>query len=250
MKTSLTGVMVWGVMVLAMLLAGCDTNARRMATEAGALLDRYEKQLNLKLAAEQKAYQKQALIEAEANREQAFANLEQERVERARGFAADLVENQKRVSKWRDQLRDYAQVDFAVQREFLLENLNGESRFLEHIVTLQLNKAKIAALSKALDALTKKDKLVDQAQELGDFAKDTQTAFDKDVCAGLKDDLATQAAAVSAAVRKVADLTAAHAAQTEIDAAAADKKKADAALAATTKSREDKGCADLEKSKT
>src|SRR5947207_2634683 len=107
---------------LAVLLAGCDANALKMAKDAGAVLDRYQKELDRKLAAEQKAYQRQALIEAEANREQAFSNLEQERVERARGYAADLVENQKRVSKWREQLRDYALVDFTVQRDFLLEN--------------------------------------------------------------------------------------------------------------------------------
>jgi hypothetical protein len=239
-----------GLVLSTLLLAGCDENARRMATEARSVLDGYEKQLELKIAAEQLAYHKQGLIEAEANREQAFANLEQERTERARGFAADLVENQKRASKWRQELRDYAQVDFTVQREFLLENLNSEARFLDKILALEVNKAKITALSKALDALTKQAKLVDQAQELGNFADETQTAFDKDVCSGLKDDLANKTGVAAAAKKRVDDLTAAQAPKDDIDAAIADRKKADIAVAAISKSRDEKGCTALEKPKT
>jgi hypothetical protein len=221
-----------GLIALCVALTGCDENARRMAKEASEILHTYEKQLDAKLHAELTAYQKQAQIEAEASRRQAFENLEQERVERSRSIAADLVEKQMRASKWRQALRDYAIVDFSVQREFLLGNLNSESRYLERILELQLDKQKVAALTKAFEALTQETKLTGQAKDLATFGSDAKNQFDKNVCAGLKSELDVQNKALAAA------------------ATDADKDKANTAIEALTQARSDKGCNAIEAPKT
>jgi hypothetical protein len=172
------------VPVLALALAGCDENALRMAGEARNVLGAYERELERKLASEQKAYTQQVQIEAQAVREQTYASLEQERIERARTLALDLIGGRD-VTRWRDPIRDYAKADFAIQREALLADMNAQSQFLEKIQALAVDKQKVAALAKAFAALSEKPGLADQLKGLADFAKESKDDFDKAVCDGL-----------------------------------------------------------------
>lgn len=173
------------VSFVALVLAGCDENALRMAKEAHGILNSYELQLERKLDSEQKAYTQQAQIEAEAAREQMYSNLDQERIERSRSLALDIIEGKQDLGRWREPIRDYAKVDYAIQRDILLADMNSQSQFLEKIQALAIDKQKITALSKAFDLLSAKPSLANQLKDLTDFAKESKNDFDKAVCGGL-----------------------------------------------------------------
>ena len=206
------------------LLTGCDEKALQMAKEARVLLDSYEKELEKKLDAEQAAYRRQAQIQASAQREQAFANLEQERIERSRAMALDFLEGKRNTTRWREPVREYARRDYEIQREFLLEDMDGQMKFLARIQSLELDKQQISALKKAFGALAGKPTLTEQAQQLVSFAKDTNSEFTTQLC----DKLAEQ---VNEKTAEAAALTSEQ-----------DKKKAQVALDALNAMRTSKGC--------
>jgi len=210
--------------LIALGLTGCDENALRIAKEAHNVLSAYEQELEHKLASEQKAYTQQAQIEAEAGREQMYSNLEQERIERSRTLALDLIEGKQDVGRWREPIREYAKADYAIQRDILLADMNSQFQFLEKIQALAVDKQKIAALSKAFDLLSEKPALADQLKDLTNFAKEAKDDFDKAVCNGL-------AAQIKDKEMQVAN------ASTD-----ADKKKAQTALDALKDNQKAKGC--------
>ncbi len=206
------------------LLTGCDERALQMAKEARSILDSYEKELERKLFAEQTAYRRQAQIESDAQRQQAGANLEQERIERSRTMALDFLEGKRNVSRWQEPVREYARKDYEIQRGFLLEEMNGQMQFLARVQALEVDKQKIAALKKAFGALAEKPTLVAQAQELAEFAKETDTEFDKQLCVLVSQHIKEKSA-------EIAGLS-----------SEADKKKAQVALKALQDSKTTKGC--------
>ncbi len=220
------------ILLFSLAFAACDETALRMARETRDVLDAYERQLRLKVASETKAYLRQAQIEAEAAREQGYSNLEQERIERARGLALDVLDGRKDPRRWRDAVRDYARADYVVQRDLLLAGIDAESRFLEKIQALQIEKEKIAALREAFDALASKPGLTEQLKGLTEFAQQTTDDFHKRVC----DSLTGQITAKEAGVKSASTDAAKKEAQTALDAlndlqkekacsASADKKK-------------------------
>lgn len=210
--------------LIALGLTGCDENALRMAKEAHNVLSTYELELEHKLDSEQKAYMQQAQIEAEAEREQMYSNLEQERLERSRTLALDLIEGKQDANRWREPIREYAKVDYSIQRDILLADMDSQFQFLEKIQALAVDKQKVSALSKAFDLLSEKPGLADQLKDLADFAKETKGDFDKAICDGL----ATQI--------KDKETQVAHASSD------ADKKKAQTALDALKDTQKSKGC--------
>ena len=207
-----------------LLLTGCDERALQMAKDARALLDSYEKELGKKLAAEQNAYRLQAQVEARAQREQAFANLEQERIERSRAMALDFLDGKRAVARWQEPVRDYARKDYEIQRGFLLEDMNGQMQFLARIQTLEVDKQKISALKQAFGALAEKPSLTAQAEQLASFAKETSSEFETQLCSNLTLQLKEKTA-------EIASLT-----------AEADKKRATVALNALKSMKSAKGC--------
>ena len=207
-----------------LLLTGCDERALQMAKDARALLDSYEKELGKKLAAEQTAYQLQAQVEARAQREQAFANLEQERIERSRAMSLDFLDGKRAVARWQEPVRDYARKDYEIQRGFLLEDMNGQMQFLARIQTLEVDKQKISALKQAFGALAEKPSLTAQAEQLASFAKETSSEFETQLCSNLTLQLKEKTA-------EIASLT-----------AEADKKRATVALNALKSMKSAKGC--------
>ncbi len=153
-----------------------------------------------------------------------YSNLEQERIERSRALALDLIEGKQDVGRWREPIREYAKADYAIQRDILLADMNSQFQFLEKIQALAVDKQKIAALSKALDLLSEKPAMADQLKDLADFAKEAKNDFDKAVCDGL-------AAQIKYKKTQVAS------ASTDVD-----KKKAQTALNALQDNQKAKDC--------
>jgi hypothetical protein len=213
------------IVLLAPLTAACDEDALRLAREARGVLATYEKELGRKIAAEQRAYERQSQVMSVAHREQLASGLEQERIERARTLSLDLVENQTRVTRWREPLRAYAAADYGVQRELLLQDLGSEMGFVSRIQALEIDKQKVRAVGTALDALSEKISFTDQVKAFAEFAEDVKTGFEKQVCDSLAAQLQEASAAAKAAAGNEPEL-----------------KKATAAEAAVKALRQEKAC--------
>jgi hypothetical protein len=196
-----------------------------MAKDVGKVLNAYQAQLERRIAAEQSAYTEQAQIEAEAAREQALSNLEQERLERSRGLALDILSGKQEVARWREPVRDYSKVDYSIQRDFLVADLDARSQFVQKIQALTVDKQKIAALGKGFGALAEKPGLFDQLKGLGDVAKETSDDFEKAVCDGLAAEIVEKTKLVNSA-----------------GIGAEDKTKAQTAVAALQDIQKSKGC--------
>ncbi len=235
------------VITVAILLAGCDENAKRLAKEAQAVVNDYRKELDRQAGVERTAYKEQAGVQAEASREQAFAELEQERIERARNLSAQALEGKWSVSEWRSALREYAEVDVKVHRDMLTGEAQTETALASRLAVLQLSKDKLDALSKTLQDLSENPKLSDQAKSLATFGKSVTTEFDKDVCSSLKSQLNDQTSASNTADLSAKALTASRAPRAKIDEATAAKKRADTALTQIKSKRANKNCDSIEK---
>jgi hypothetical protein len=205
----------------ALLASSCDKDALNLAQEALKLLEFYEQQLDRKLSDEHTAYIAQAQVQAQATREQAIESLAQDRMERARSLALDFLEGQKRISRWREPLRDYANADYRAQRDLLLPAMETEGATLAQIQKVEVDRQKVAALRAALTNLTKKPGLVEQATDVANFVKDVKTDLDKRVCDGLTATIAEQQKAAAAPGVSEADKKKA---QTAVNAATEQKK--------------------------
>jgi hypothetical protein len=139
-------------------------------------------------------------------------------MERARTLSLDLVENDTRVTRWREPLRAYANADYLVQRELFMQDLGSEMGFVARIQALQIDKQKIRALVTALGALSEKISFTDQVKAFAAFAEEVKTDFDKQVCDSLAAQLKEATAAVKAAAGNEAELKKAAASETAIKA--------------------------------
>jgi len=235
-----TGILIVGFATLAASQTSCDEDARRLAKEAARVLGNYQAELQKKLDAEETAYRRQAQIESQAQRDQAFAMLEQERIERSRSMALDYLETSKSPARWREPLRDYAKADYGVQRQLLLEELDTDSRYLEKIQALEVDKQKIAALKRAFEALAAQPEAVKTAAGLAQAGNETITQFDRMVCAGLAAQIQSKTAEAAAASKK-ADVLAAAGGEAAA-AAQAEAKQAKAAVESLKQKSGDRNC--------
>jgi hypothetical protein len=230
-----------------LLLTGCDDKARQLAKEAQAALAEYRTELNRQADIERKAYRSQTVVESQANWDQAISELDQEKIERARNFAADAIAGRWPIERWRSALREYAEMDMKIRRTAIASESDRQLQLTARLASLQLSKQRLDLLDKVLTELAEKPKLVDQLTSAADFGKSVATEFDKNACAALKSELADKTKALDKAKLEV---TAAGAGpQDKIDEATAARKKADAAVAQINLKRMDKDCDAVEKKK-
>ena len=169
-----------------MLFAGCDEQARDFATKTKTILNQRSEQLAKKISAEKMAYESSASHAATDHRALADSSLQNERNERADALAADYAEGRKPVSLWRKDLSEYAHIDYETNRELLIADMDASTRYLQNFENLQIEQAKVDALSKLLATLAQKPSLKDDLGALTSFASDTQQELDKKICTQLK----------------------------------------------------------------
>jgi hypothetical protein len=170
----------------ALLLTGCDEQARKFAEQAKAILDQRSVQLAKKIAAEAKAYEAYAALATENDRTLVNDSLMNERSERADQLGADYADGREPVSHWLSHLAEYAQVDYDRNRELLMGDLDASTLYLQRYEELKIEQDKVDALSKLLSTLAKKQSLKDEMDALTGFAQDTKKEFDKKVCSDLQ----------------------------------------------------------------
>ena len=168
------------------------------------LLADYQTAIRSQMDSAQKSYSATAQATEQGRHDEVQRGLSFERNRRSETLADDFIHGAKPIWHWKDYLLDYAGQDFQANREFLeLESTDGV-RFLSGIQDLQLEFSKVQALDKLLAALNEKQSLADQLKELGGYAEQTKTEFDKLVCAGLQKDIAAKTQAANAATANTA----------------------------------------------
>src|SRR6185369_12829006 len=108
------------MLAFAVLLFGCDDDARKFAEKTKAILDQRSAQLSRKIASEQLAYNKETAAAGEDHRALVDLTLQNDRNERSDYLAAEYVEGRKPVSQWRMDLAEYAQADYTTNKDLLV----------------------------------------------------------------------------------------------------------------------------------
>lgn len=174
------------MLAFAVLLFGCDDDARKFAEKTKAILDQRSAQLSRKIASEQLAYNKETAAAGEDHRALVDLTLQNDRNERSDYLAAEYDEGRKPVSQWRMDLAEYAQADYTTNKDLLVSDIDTNSLYLQKLEDLKVEQDKVDALSKLLASLSQKPSLKNDVGSLATFAEDTKKEFDQKVCAQLK----------------------------------------------------------------
>jgi len=174
----------------ALLLSGCDKDAREFASKAAVLLKEYETQLSKEIAESEQYYRHFAAVETDSMRRRTLEEESVARREMADKWSVDYIDRQKNSSRLREQLLEVAKAQFEVSQKRWLNELDESRLYLEKVEKLQADKEKVEALGKLLDSLAKKRSLLEQGKEIGNFVEATKEDLDKRICADIDKKLA------------------------------------------------------------
>lgn len=173
----------------ALLLTGCDTEAREFAAKTAALLREYEAKLSQEIGESEKHYRQFAAVEADSAHRRGIVDEGVARREMADKWSADYIERAKQARRVREQLLEVAKAQFEISQKRWLTDVDESRIYIEKLEKLQADKEKVEALGKLLDTLTKKRSLVDQGKEIAKFVEATKEELDKKICAGIDTEL-------------------------------------------------------------
>jgi hypothetical protein len=172
--------------LLVSLMSACgDKVAEDLAQQLIAVANSYQEQVDRTNEAERKAYKKLASTYVEAQRNDVFLSLEQERIERAGKIADEATEVKQTpptLSEIESQLREYANLDFETTQKLMKEESEARAQYLAELAQLNSDSAKVEALGKSFAALAKSKSRADQVKEVVSYYEETKKEFDKLFC--------------------------------------------------------------------
>ena len=176
--------------LLLSLTSGCgDKAAEELAEKLIVVANTYQEQVDRTNDAERKAYKKLASTYVDAQRNNVFLSLAQERIERARLIADDAVEVKRApltISEIEGQLREYADLDFETTRKLMKEESEARAVYLSQLAKLNADSVKVEALTKSFATLAKSKTSADQVKEMISFFEESKKEFNKLFCENLK----------------------------------------------------------------
>lgn len=175
--------------------SGCgDKAAEDLAEKLIAVANTYQEQVDRTNDVERKAYKKLASTYVDAQRNNVFLSLAEERIERARLIADEAVEVKRApltLSEIEGQLREYADLDFETTRKLMKEESEARAVYLSQLAKLNDDSVKVEALTKSFAALAKSKTRADQAKEMISFFEESKKEFNKLFCEDVKEKIAT-----------------------------------------------------------
>lgn len=172
--------------LLLSLMSGCgDKAAQDLAQQLIAVATSYQEQVDRTNEAERKAYKKLASTYVEAQRNNVFLSLEQERIERARMIADEATEVKRvspTLSEIEGQLREYADLDFEATRKLMKEESEARAQYLSQLAKLKGDSVKVEALTKSFAALAKSKTKANKVKDVISFYEESKKEFDKLFC--------------------------------------------------------------------
>jgi hypothetical protein len=190
MKKSKQFLALVGCALLLSLTSGCgDKAAEDLAEKLIAVANSYQEQVDRTSDVERKVYKKLASTYVDAQRNNVFGSLAEERIERARLVADEAVEVKRlplTISEIESQLRAYADVDFEATRTLMKDESEARAQYLSQLAKLKNDSVKVEALTQSFSALAKSKTKVDQVKEMIEFFQQSKQEFDKLFCENLK----------------------------------------------------------------
>jgi len=180
--------------LLLSLTSGCgDKAAEQLAEKLIVVSNTYQEQVDRTNDAERKAYKELASTYVDAQRNNVFLSLAQERIERAR-LAADEAEVKHATPTLSDiegQLREYADLDFEATRKLMKNESEARAVYLSQLAKLNADSVKVEALTKSFATLAKSKTRAEQAKEMISFFEESKKEFNKLFCEDLKAKIAS-----------------------------------------------------------
>jgi hypothetical protein len=182
----------------ALVLSGCkgEDEAREYAKGLLAVLQKYQAELEGKMAAEQKAYRALVKVYSGAADADMLASLSTDRKERGdRLSELALTGKTPGGVTLRDSLKDYANREIDATHELLLREGDNYDKYLSSLNKLAVDAAAVEQAESAVEALTKKPSLVDEVKSLKEFGSAAKSCLDELTCKSLADELKAAKAA-------------------------------------------------------
>jgi len=184
------------------LTSGCgDKAAEELAEKLIVVANTYQEQVDRTNDAERKAYKKLASTYVDAQRNNVFLSLAQERIERARLAADEAVEVKRATPTLSDiegQLREYAELDFEATRKLMKEESEARAVYLSQLAKLNNDSVKVEALTKSFAALAKSKTRAEEVKEMISFFEESKKEFNKLFCEDVKAKIASLQKQISA----------------------------------------------------
>lgn len=165
-----------------LLLTGCEQTAADFAKKTNELLAEYQKRVQEQITETTAYYHQAGTLLGSETRRQTVDSLQTERNERSTELEADYRESRKPSSLYRTHLRDYANLHFEQQRQWLIGDLDASAPFLAQLVALEQDQATIDAFSKMLENLAKPRSARDELKDLSQFVGDSKTQLNTLLC--------------------------------------------------------------------
>lgn len=164
-----------------------DRDAQNYAKELMGVLDSYQFQVNQKVKAERNSYKELAAIYAKGSSRVVESGLTQERRERSRRLATDMIrlEHPPTSSEILASLKEYGEQDFDSTRKLMELEADAQAQFLGDIEALEFDVETIASLKESLKDLAKPKGRLKQLRDVSTFATEAKTEFDKLICQDL-----------------------------------------------------------------
>jgi hypothetical protein len=164
-----------------------DKAAEELAQQLIPVAISYQEQVERTNEAERKAYKKLAGTYVEAQRNNVFLSLVQERIERARMIAdgTEVKDVPPTLSEIGSELREYADLDFETTRKLMREESEARAQYLSQLAKLKNDSVKVEALVKSFTALAKSKTKANQAKDVISFYEQSKKEFDKLFCEDL-----------------------------------------------------------------
>lgn len=190
MKKSKKLLAITGCALLLSFMSGCgDKVAEDLAAKLITVADSYQEQVDHTNDVERKVYKKLASTYVNAQRNNVFQSLAEERIERARWVADQAVEVKRlplTLSEIEGRLRDYAELDFEATRALMKEESEARAQYLSQLAKLKADSVKVEALTESLAVLAKGKSKAEQVREIISFFQESKKEFDKLFCIDVK----------------------------------------------------------------
>jgi hypothetical protein len=191
---------ILAVISMSLLLTGCEERVAEFAKRADDLLNEYQKRIDAQITSSTTYYQIAAILSAGSADRVRIESLQAERNERSTQLEADYREKRRPPSLYRNDLRSYAEMDFAQLQARLTADADTSAPYLSQLVALESDKATIDAYDKILKTLAQPRNISAAVSDIQQFVADSKMEFSKLVCDGIAKKLsATPAPAVSEA---------------------------------------------------
>ena len=138
------------LLTVCLLSASCGGGrGTEFARKADDLLGEYKTRVDAQISESTAYYERAATLTAGQTESVGMGMLQEEREERSVQLEADYREGRKPISLYRNDLRAYAEVDFAASKERLTANQDASAPYLSQIVALESDAAVVDAYDKS-----------------------------------------------------------------------------------------------------